>query len=297
MKLKNWLNPFNNAVFLVLFMGTAYGNPEWSAVDVALSGTSVARLDGLSSAFRAPSVLVFPRRYQVLGSISVLPQVDERAQIGAGDSMSGPVTLGLSYIRDRSKGHGVSDTTGMPGWLPEEAIGNNPTTDTAIGVSVATRPWGDELSLGVTASYHGRVGTYGVPVHNVDLTPSAAVYLWDQAIFVASALNVLPFDYPGQEMKGLLAARWEPSSLFNVELDISSPVADPLADVGASVESLVLGMVPVRAGYSKESGRDYMGVGIGLWDPQIGVDLGVRAPVDSFTRDKAWLAASVWLSM
>jgi len=212
-----------------------------------------------------------------------------RATFGASviDSFSAPVAMGFSYRYVLGNGH--DGHAGMEGRL-------------ALAV-----PIGDVLSIGVT----GRYVTFTREGQRPEDTrgPFAEGANIDGAIRVTpvAGLHIAALGYNLVDVGSPLVPRLVGGSLSYTIDSVVTLAVDGLADLstfheadgamrpeallGGAVEIFVQG-VPIRAGYSFDSGRDlhYVTAGLGYVTEQLGVDLSWRQQVVG--DDDTWLLAS-----
>ena len=281
-----------------------------SAAALGAGGTTRATITELGTILDAPAMLPLAPRYEIGGGARLGPELEQLYQVQAVDSRTGPVTLGLTWLRNFGTSLATSDD--LPGWIvADEELDARVNYDVfggALGLSWLER----RLAAALSVKYTLRNTAYVEQDGTIDIGASLAGRLSDDLYLSLSGDNLIFHSFVDTPMTVAGAVGWQRTELARAELDLVGDfgrVGDaPVLSGGLGGEVFAGGMVPIRLGLQRD-GRDqlwFFTTGIGVQDKGFCLDYGMRHRLGdagqgdtAFSRfsDRTWHGLSARISL
>ena len=116
---------------LGVLMKNSLAADPWMAPSMAAGGVTRANPTSMGAILTSPATLALTPRYEIaLGGRLGTSKV-RRVEAAATDSSTGPLTLGLMYLREGASFEATPDE--LPGWLTPDQDTINPYTESTVG--------------------------------------------------------------------------------------------------------------------------------------------------------------------
>jgi len=213
-------------------------------------GVTLADPDGLGIVTQAPAVMSLRARYDLAGSARIGPYTERTVQGAAMDSRTGPVSLGLAYMRrSNTPPTRVED---LPGWQEPGASTVNPTTELVVGGGLSGAWFQRSFGLGLSGVYVGEATALTEPVHRAELGVSAAGRVGESFVWSAMGENLLPGGAHFTPLRTGVGLRVMAPEVLGFEVDglLDLESADrPVTILRAGLDGRVQQLVCVRGGF------------------------------------------------
>ena len=241
------------------------------APSMAVGGVTRANPTAMGAILTSPATLALTPRYEVAVGGRLGTSKVRRVEAAATDSSTGPLTLGLMYIREGASFEATPDE--LPGWLIPEQDTINPYTESTVGGGLAMSWLNRHLSAGLGGRFTRYASRFSEQADTYALNASVAGQI-DERVFIALTGENLYSSDSSDAMKLGTGLRWQPprrdssgASAFGIEADLVSTLGeDPLlTDIHLGLEARPSPFVPLRVGLHRDrlSGSDAWTAGLG----------------------------------
>jgi hypothetical protein len=236
---------------------------------MAVGGATRANPTAMGTILTAPATLALTPRYEVAVGGRLGTSKVRRIEAAATDSSTGPLTLGLMYIREGASFEATPDE--LPGWLLPGEDTLNPYTETTVGGGVAMSWLNRHLALGAGGRFSRYASRFSEQHDDYAFNASLGGQVQEQLFLALTGENLYSTD-PDDDLKLGSGIRWQPPSKdgtprFGVETDLVMTLGDAavLSDIHAGLEVRPSPFVPLRAGFHRDqlAGADHVTAGIG----------------------------------
>ena len=242
----------------------------WMAPSMAAGGTTRANPGAMGAILTAPATLALSPRYEMAAGGRLGTSKVRRVEAAAVDSSTGPLTLGLMYIREGASFEATPDQ--LPGWMTPDQDTINPYTDTTVGGGLAMSWLNRHLSAGIGGRFTRYESRFSAQSDNYAFNASLGGQVADQLFIAVTGENLYSTDSRDQLAIGS-GLRWqlpptaEGVSLFGLEADLVTTLgeATTLSDIHLGLEARPSPFVPLRLGFHRDqlAGADYATAGLG----------------------------------
>jgi len=234
----------------LLASGGAAASDAIMADALGQGGVTLADPDGLGIVTRAPAVMSLRARYDLAGSARIGPYTERTVQAAALDSRTGPVALGLAYLRRGNTPPTREDD--LPGWQEPGASTTNPTTEMVAGGGISGAWFQRSLGVGLSGVYVGETTELTEPVHRVEMGASVAGRVGESFVWSAMGENLLPGGAHFTPLRTGVGLRLMAPEVLGFELDgvLDLESADrPAAILRAGLDGRIQQKACVRGGF------------------------------------------------
>lgn len=260
----------------------------WMAPSMAAGGVTRANPTAMGAILTAPATLALTPRYEVAGGGRIGTSAVRRVEAAATDSTTGPLTLGLMYIREGASFEATPDE--LPGWLLPGEDTLNPYTETTVGGGVAMSWLNRHLSAGVGGRFTRYASRFSEQSDNYALNASLGGQVDEQLFLALTGENLYSTD-SRDDLKLGSGIRWQPparsgAARFGIEADLVATLAEvtTLSDIHLGIEARPSPYVPLRAGFHRDqlAGADYVTGGIGAGSPEALFEYAARVELSAW---------------
>jgi len=259
------------------------------AADLGFGGAIRANPYSISAALTAPAVIALTPVYSVGVGGRVGSSKVRRVDAGAIDSTTGPISLGVVYIRESFT---RDATTGeLPGWLEDPTDIVNPQTHTILGGGLAGSFLNRRIGIGAGVRYWTYSSRFVETDSAIQAHASVAARLGRGVFLSVGGENLLPNAWDLATPAVSTSVRWEEKGIFALEADlvtdVSSGIGAPKLYTGA--EGWVSEFVPLRLGYQRDfaEASNTVSAGIGAGEEQAILEYGASLELDSLEHTHA----------
>jgi hypothetical protein len=267
-----------------LFSAPVLAGEPAMAVAQGMGHTTRSSLSDGGAAFTAPATVWLNGGFDVAGGARLGSGASRLYQVAAHDSKTGPVALGVQYLRqDEDLTPSKAD---LPGWKrPGESFAN-PTNTTVMGVSLGSGGVHHLFSLAAGVRYYTRQAPVTGSESEVNGVISMGGILQDQLVLTITGENLIPQDrFEGAPLALGTGTRWQPTDRFALALDTLTDF-ESLDDGVATTPMLgtefyVHEVVPLRLGWTRDgvTEQGYATAGFGITNETAGLSYGARVEV------------------
>jgi len=262
----------------IFFSGSVRADEPAMAVALGMGGATRASLDDGGSVTTAPATIWLNGGFDVSGGARIGSDGSRLYQASALDAQTGPVGLGIQWLRLDSDSSPDSDE--LPGWKQPGQSLDNPTSTSVYSAALAVGGANNQRGFGLGLRYYSRTAPVTGDESELNAVLSVGMSLRDQLTLTLTGENVVPQSgYDGAPLGVGIGARWQPIDTFAIALDTLTDL-----DAGAAVSPMVgaeyriQGTVPVRLGWARDgvSEKAYMTAGLGVSNAQAGLNYGAK---------------------
>jgi hypothetical protein len=271
------------------------------AVAQGMGGATRASLDDGGSVYTAPATIWLNGGFDVSGGARIGSDGSRLYQASALDAQTGPVGLGIQWLRLDSDSS--PDPDELPGWKQPGQSLENPTSTTVYSAALAVGGVHHLVGFAAGLRYYSRTAPVTGDESELNAVVSMGVTVRDQLILTLTGENLVPQSgYDGAPLGVGIGARWQPTDTFAVALDTLTDLESK--DDGAAVSPMlgaeyrIRDTVPVRVGWGRDgvSGQAFMTAGLGVSNAQAGLDYGAKLALVSRGKPAHWHGLSLRLS-
>ncbi len=272
---------------LGVLVGKSQAADPAMATSMGEGGVSRANTAGMGAILTAPALIALTPRYEVAGGGRIGTSKIRRLEAAALDSTTGPVALGLAFIKEGASFAATADE--LPGWLEPGEDTINPYTETTFGGGLAFSFLNRHLAMGLTARYERYSSRFADQEDAFQGGLSVAGQVGGKAFLSLSAEDLVPSDDVDPGIGTGL--RWQPTERFGIELDTLTRLGEStdLAEISAGMEAFPVEALPLRAGFRREAltGADYATAGIGIASEEASLDYAVSLQLGAWEHAHA----------
>lgn len=256
---------------LGVLMKNSLAADPWMAPSMAAGGVTRANPSSMGAILTSPAILALTPRYEVAVGGRLGTSKVRRVEAAATDSSTGPLTLGLMYIREGASFDATSDE--LPGWLTPDQDTLNPYTQSTVGGGLAMSWLNRHLSAGLGGRFTRYASRFADQSDTYALNASVAGQIDEQVFIALTGENLYSTD-SSDALKLGTGIRWQPqrqdnsgTSAFGIEADLVAVLGEPslLSDIHLGLEARPSPFVPIRMGVHRDqlSGSDFVTAGLG----------------------------------
>ena len=256
---------------LGVLMKNSLAADPWMAPSMAAGGVTRANPTSMGAILTSPATLALTPRYEIalggrLGSSKV-----RRVEAAATDSSTGPLTLGLMYLREGASFEATPDE--LPGWLTPDQDTINPYTESTVGGGLAMSWLNRHLSAGIGGRFTRYASRFAEQSDTYAFNASVAGQIDEQVFIALTGENLYSTD-SSDALKVGTGLRWQPprrdnsgTSALGIETDLVAVLGEEamLSDIHLGLEVRPSPFVPIRMGLHRDqlSGSDAVTAGLG----------------------------------
>ena len=243
--------------FAVFFSASVAAEEPAMAVAQGMGHTTRSNLSDGGAAFTAPATVWLNGGFDVSVGARLGSGKSLLYQASAQDAQTGPVALGLQWMRHESDS--TPTNKDLPGWKkPGESL-ENPTTTSIYGASLGGGGVHNLFSLAVGVRYYTRSAPVTGEESEVNAVVSVGGLVQDQLLLTLTAENLIPQNgFDGAPLGLGTGTRWQPADSFALAFDTFTDFESKDEGVAFSpmvgAEYVIGEIVPIRPKWRQRSG-------------------------------------------
>lgn len=259
---------------------------------MAMGGATRANPSALGTIATSPATLALTPRYEVAAGGRLGTSQVRRFEVAATDSTTGPLTLGLQFIRENASFEATPDE--LPGWLVPGEDTLNPYNDSTLTGGLAMSWLNRSIAAGVTGNFQRYASRFAAESDTYGVGLSLAGHVQEQLFLSVTGENL--YTTTNDAMKFGSGIRYQTPALqgvsrFGIEANLVTALVDTvvLSDIHLGLEGRPSDYVPLRVGFHRDqlAGVDYVSAGLGAGSQEGLLEYAARLQLSAWEHSHA----------
>ena len=283
------------AIGILAYLSVSFAGPEGMARDMGAGATGLADPKSLGFILESPATIGLLSRYDLGGGYVFGPDQIRRIQVGAVDSVTAPVTLGIQY--QRQTGLPQANASELPGWVEPGEDFINPKSQSILGGALA-KSWNEgRVGLGLGVFYLHDISRFGGDVGQLNASVGASAMVAEQFTVSASVAHLVPYVSRLQPLAVKGGIHWGQENGLHLASDmrISFVENGPSISWGAGGGATIAKQVPLSIGFERDQvmGHDRIWGGVGWTSGPVQLDYSAGFTLQTSSGIEMWNGLSV----